>query len=549
MHATPLRIVIADDELPLREELRLLPWASYDASLVGEASNGQEAFSLCRELQPDVLVTDITMPVMDGMTLIRELRSHCPAVRIILLTCHSDFRYVQDALRLGAVAYILKVALDDGELVEALGKAREAIAADQHSRRSIRSEQRARLAGLFAKLLQRQTPGDREWQAVALTEHERYRLVQLYRIAEAAAVQASRPASELRLAQDESDERQWAFIGEQGIYLLLRDEPEQEVWLGQALPALLTDMRRLISAQLPETATVPQSQSYPSVPPQHQALTHQASQPTDFTAGRDRLDALQPSVYAVVSEPLASRDALRDALLASDRWRDQLFYADLTDTGIYYDAPAPTRLLDEPALQQLQEPLRRASGSAERLCRCLAEDFAVRCRELRPEPGQLKQRMMVWLVDWLRQQDAVAEPDSLRLDALIDAQTLSQLICGLTDTIRTWDQGQYRYRLEVRQAFAYIRDHLQAPLTLQLIAEQVGLSPHHLSRLFREETGSTVGETITRLRMEKAVQLLSQTNMKVYEVAERIGIPSYRYFTQLFRKWTGLAPTEYKRQP
>ncbi|GBF78217.1 DNA-binding response regulator [Paenibacillus sp. 598K] len=548
MHATPLRVVIADDELPLREELRLLPWASYAASLVGEACNGQEALSLCRELQPDVLITDITMPVMDGMTLIRELRAHCPAVRIILLTCHSDFRYVQDALRLGAVAYILKVALDDGELVEALGKAREAIAADQHSRRSIRSEQRARLAGLLAKLLQRQTPGDREWQAVGLAEEERYRLVQLYRIAEAAAVQASRPAIELRLAQDESDERQWAFIGEQGIYLLLRDGPEQETWLAQALPALLSDMHRLLlSTQLSETATVPQS--YPSVLPQLQALTHQASQPTDITASTDRLGALQPSVYAVVSEPLVVRDALGDALLAADRWRDQLFYADLSDIGLRYGASAPIRQLDESGVQQLQEPLRWASGSAERLCRCLAEDFADRCRELRPDPGQLKQRMMVWLVDWLRQQDAVAEPDGLRLDAMIDAQTLSQLICRLTDAIRTWDQGQYRYRLEVRQAFVYIRDHLQAPLTLQLIAEQVGLSPHHLSRLFREETGSTVGETITRLRMEKAVELLSQTNMKVYEVAERIGIPSYRYFTQLFRKWTGLAPTDYKRQP
>jgi two-component system response regulator YesN len=96
-------------------------------------------------------------------------------------------------------------------------------------------------------------------------------------------------------------------------------------------------------------------------------------------------------------------------------------------------------------------------------------------------------------------------------------------------------------------AVQWIKDHLKEPISLPIIAEQVGLSPHYISKLFREETGSTVNQYITRLRMEKAIELLRHSNKKVYEIAEEVGIPSYRYFTVTFRNWTGVSPTDYKR--
>jgi two-component system response regulator YesN len=89
---------------------------------------------------------------------------------------------------------------------------------------------------------------------------------------------------------------------------------------------------------------------------------------------------------------------------------------------------------------------------------------------------------------------------------------------------------------------------MKQPISLPIIAEQVGLSPQYVSRLLREETGTSVTQYITQIRMEKAVELLKQTNMKVYEIAEEVGIPSYRYFTVMFRNWTGVSPTDYKRK-
>ena len=136
----PLSVLIVDDEIPLRQELRIFPWEKCDAVLIGEASNGLEALQLCEDCTPDVVITDITMPIMDGITLIRELRKRYPAIQIILLTCHSDFHYVQEALRLGALEYILKVSMEDEELRQAMDKVRAVIVKERIAQENEKTE-------------------------------------------------------------------------------------------------------------------------------------------------------------------------------------------------------------------------------------------------------------------------------------------------------------------------------------------------------------------------------------------------------------------------
>src|SRR5690606_35977463 len=118
MATQTLSVIIVDDELPLREELRSFPWEAHGAALAGEAENGEEALQLCYQHEPNVVVTDITMPVMDGLALFREIRTHFPATQVILLTCHSDFQYAREALRLGALDYFVKVTLDEDDLAK-----------------------------------------------------------------------------------------------------------------------------------------------------------------------------------------------------------------------------------------------------------------------------------------------------------------------------------------------------------------------------------------------------------------------------------------------
>ncbi len=116
---TPIRVMIVDDHDMVRRGLRAFLMAQRDLQLVGEASNGKEALVVCDQTQPHVILMDLVMPEMSGAEAAREIRERCPQVQIIALTSFEDKELVQDALRAGAISYLLKNVSAD-ELAEAI---------------------------------------------------------------------------------------------------------------------------------------------------------------------------------------------------------------------------------------------------------------------------------------------------------------------------------------------------------------------------------------------------------------------------------------------
>ncbi|MCQ6558438.1 response regulator transcription factor [Paenibacillus mendelii] len=110
-------VLIADDEKLIRKGLiALLPWSKFGMEVIGEANNGKSALDFLKEHHVDFLFTDLSMPVMDGFDLMKAVRQHYPHVWIVVLTCHQDFEYVQEALRLGAIDYIVKTQFEQDKL-------------------------------------------------------------------------------------------------------------------------------------------------------------------------------------------------------------------------------------------------------------------------------------------------------------------------------------------------------------------------------------------------------------------------------------------------
>ena len=117
--ADPIRVLIVDDHSMVRTGLATFIRVKPDLELVGEARDGQQALRLCEQLQPDVVLMDLVMPRMDGVAATRAIRERWPAVQILALTSFKDKDLVQDALRAGAIAYLLKdVSVD--ELADAI---------------------------------------------------------------------------------------------------------------------------------------------------------------------------------------------------------------------------------------------------------------------------------------------------------------------------------------------------------------------------------------------------------------------------------------------
>jgi DNA-binding NarL/FixJ family response regulator len=122
----PIRVVVVDDHPMVRAGIAIMLLSTDDMELVGEAADGEEAVCLCEAALPDVVLMDLQLPTMDGITAMRELHQRCPSVQVLVLTTFSDQQRIREALRAGAVGYLLK-AVERDELLDAIRAARKGL--------------------------------------------------------------------------------------------------------------------------------------------------------------------------------------------------------------------------------------------------------------------------------------------------------------------------------------------------------------------------------------------------------------------------------------
>lgn len=127
-----IRALIVDDEYFVRKGLiHMVPWGDYNIEIAGEASNGEKALEMLGEMDVQLLITDITMPIMSGFELITKVKELYLDLWIVVLTCHQDFHYAREAIRKGAIDYIVKTELEDSLLNESIQRISERIAEEQ----------------------------------------------------------------------------------------------------------------------------------------------------------------------------------------------------------------------------------------------------------------------------------------------------------------------------------------------------------------------------------------------------------------------------------
>ncbi|MFS0723149.1 response regulator [Paenibacillus sp. 1P07SE] len=128
------KVLIVDDEYYFRQALKIsLPWEEWDLQLIGEAKNGEDALEQMRVLHPDIIMVDINMPIMDGLTFIAKARSAGFNAKFIVLTGHSEFAYAKNAIQLGVSNYVLK-PIDTDEIQRSLSEMKHVITHERHAK-------------------------------------------------------------------------------------------------------------------------------------------------------------------------------------------------------------------------------------------------------------------------------------------------------------------------------------------------------------------------------------------------------------------------------
>ncbi|MFC0334826.1 response regulator [Paenibacillus sepulcri] len=539
------KLLIVDDEPTVRSGLQTyFNWSSFGIEVMGEADDGDVALEMIGMEQPDLILTDVRMPNMDGITLSRQISAHYPQCKIIFVSGHDDADYLKSALKVSAVDYIFKpVNLQElSAVMKRVVADLDAERAEQRLKQDLQVKLKEGMPLLREKfllsLIDNSVPklelGERlEFLGLDLPVEASYWVI-VISVDDLAEVMASRSErdrqllwySVLNICQEliathlggyAFEHRNGEFVG----VLRMDMEGDNAPDAAEALFALAGDIRDNLERWLKISVTIGISDRVAAL--SHLAHSYkQAREAADhkWYLGKNRIitmDSLEipeTDASSINRYDLAHNELLISALKAAD----------------------PDKLRE--VLDHIFTDLSRNRRDGLKYGRnvCLQIVLAV---------GQL-------LLELNAQSSELEGAESLLWEALFEQETLGEMrqlieshLSAVCERIREKRTGKVanlveRVRTIIEQSYA------DGGLTVADIGKAVYLTPTYVSLLFKQETGQTVNEYLTQVRVDKAKELLRDPQYKFYDICYAIGYTDPSYFTKLFKKATGVTPSVYR---
>lgn len=500
-------ILIVDDERYMREGIsKMLPWASLEIDWVDTAESGTRALKKMEAHMPDIVLTDIEMKNMDGLALIREMNRRNPALRIIVLSGHDDFSYVQECCRMEVHDYLLKPVEMD-KLVNAIRtqvEALERLAQQRIADRVSSFAEQMQVERLLHRFFTGEAPAEAVEGLLRGCGFERGERLQI-------AVLPPEPAVE----NEWSSRQDLLGLSMKSVCMELIDSNRDGL--------TIMDEKGMLILLL------------------FQGIGHPEG--TELTK---RLQTILQNEYngtrraylgRVVDTVPELQDSYRDAVLLRCHGRR---------SGGLSQAERKDSLL------RVQKELEESLGNREQAMQA----FAVCWDELLGcgySAGQLRQSCFQMLsavyYHWLEETGNTA--DQALTDLLVRLQSAGQeevYEVGRSFLEQLLEEGQKKNDDVIERAKRYIANHLDQSLSVTQLANQFYLSVAYFSKRFKKNTGVGCNYYIVCQRMERAKSLLRSGDLKVGLVADQVGYKDINYFSLAFKKYTGMSPAEYREQ-
>ena len=504
-----MRIVIVEDEILIREGVvRLAGRVDPTFVFVGEADNGRDGLELILTAKPDLVITDIRMPDMDGLEMLSAVRAHGLACHAIVLTAYSEFAYAQQAVRLGVVEYLLKpIVMED--FIRALRQAEKLIhdgAPDgvrhPEALHSLRAVYRTALEGTGLD-------GDvRNYlrNAYAIDADGLFTAVLLYAggVPDHADTEAAHALKQI-LCEQHGDCARLIELEEEHALVLINAGGSD-------------GLEPLLHETLASTRFVICYTQCMGVNALRDAVRRALDRVACNIATGERflnLNRIPDIAYRAFSYPLAMENRARDAIWSRDVKRVEREFAAFLDAAFSPQGPYNPKEIKECYVRFLWALLNDA-----RECGYPGAQ------------GANSQMLLEQTTAALTRDELYAARDRL-LDVLRTPQTMSQAQPGEM----------------VSRARAMIHEFYTTGITLEEISEKLCVTPEYLSQQFHKEIGVNYSAYVRALRVDKAKELLRTTELKVYEVAKRVGYTDSKYFARVFKAETGRMPCGYRTRP
>ena len=533
------RILIVDDEPSVVDAIaQTMPWEELNIEEVLCAYSASEALDITNSQYVDIVMTDIRMPGMDGLELLHRLRSRSKRTRFILLTGHAEFEYAQEAFKLQVTEYLLKPVRDEA-LIQAIQKITAELqdewsqfTSNQQTLAYLKQHLPALRADMLRNVLEGRTPvhaaegkmslldlpfcaGDRAYPVIIRMEDYMPDARDRYLIEYAIFNVAEEILGSFFDLWTCKDVHNYLVL----IARLPQDHGERDP--ADTLSRLLSQLQHHVTFYLNKSVSI--VYGYCESFPEHlkesyelavQTLRRRIGEDSGLLLSSIQAESVQvsKSFYSLQTPPSLSH------LFEAGLWEEatarlntvfnkleteeaQLIHADIM-AEIYHTV--------------LSACYHYAHSAGRTISQVLECEDDLRFLHI-PDDNRSLQALKWWAMEICRR---------------LSCSNKDEIICARTALIK--------------QVQEHIHVHLADDVSLQTLAAQVNMHPVYLSKVYKLETGEGLKEYLLRVRMERAVHLLKNTDLKIYEIANEIGYLNAAYFIKVFKKEYGLTPQEYR---
>ena len=532
------KVFLVEDEIVVREGIRNnIHWEQYGFICAGDAPDGELALPLIRQIQPDLLITDIRMPFMDGLSLIELVRSELPRTKIVIISGYDDFAYAQRAIRLGVDQYLLKPIIKD-KMVEILIELHKKMEAEQQQQEYLaRFQREVHEYEVFSRrrFFEQIVAGELSVseisemaKALAIDVNAPFYNIVLFSLS-SAGYDGSTPegyTDALTVAQDRIRQ---SVVGHPEYILFSWNVTTYAVLVKGGRDNVEDRTRECIDMIVNCCVTAGRDVTW------HIARGTPVSRLSAIPTCAAEASRILSYRYLCPEEHILSEDSIRNF-----RKKDGS-KADTSKTVI--DQACISKFLNSGSAEEIDSYIDQLFQSAVEeaismplFCKYLTLTVYYASEEYLDTIGC---RADGFPAAELRPGDNVSTPE--------EARQFARRI--MVQAIRLRDsKSKKQQRQLLTQAIGFIDEHYaEESISLDRVARKVNISPNHFSALFSQEVGQTFVEYLTSKRIDEAKRMLRQTDRRSSEIAFAVGYKDPHYFSFVFKKVSDCTPSEYRK--
>ena len=522
------KVLLVDDEKLERVLIRKgFHWEEHGFEIIGEASNGEEALQVIKQMQPDLIVTDINMPFMDGLELTEEIMKQYPQCRVIIVTGYREFDYARRAVKLGVKDFLLK-PVNIKDLEETVTNVQK----DIEEQKSLKKE--------YVKLQE--------------TVHENHEILLesfLQRLVEARVEEKEAVLKLNQYGYQEVLEGNYCINIKPVFYADTIEEEKLSVSkeLLVIAESVLTKDMIIFQHFLNHIVLFAPLASGRNV----EVLGEQILKIIREKKLVDCIVGISEANYGmegILHSYFQSQKATSASVILGKNcvipYREYRRMKRKSATSLEFDWKDFVQSLENSEDSKVLESLNNYLSS-------IKEEGIVDSNYLKLSTMSMLSKASVVLLKYGKSLEDIMGQETMyakvsKIDTIFSMKLFLEE--ALTEILKYNDKIKNKKSNKlIDQVVNYLEEHLyEQTLSLKKVAKDVYANESYLSRVFKKEMGESLIEYITRKRIEESMRLLDTTDLKVYEIAERVGIGDPHYFSICFKKQVGVMVKEYKKQ-